>query len=120
MQLRNSLNRSDTICAISSPSGMGAIALIRISGENAINTLEKVFFPSKEDGKKSFASHTVHYGKFVAGDEVVDSLLMTVFASPSFLYRRRHGRIQLSRVLVYSKADHGDSAEFGIAFGKPG
>jgi tRNA modification GTPase len=82
MQLRNSLNRSDTICTISSPSGMGAIALIRISGENAINIMEKVFKPSKELSKKSFVSHTVHYGKFVAGDEVIDSLLMTVFLAP--------------------------------------
>jgi tRNA modification GTPase len=82
MQLRNALNRADTICAISSPIGMGAIALIRISGENAIDIVEKVFSPAKKINKNDLASHTVHYGKFVAGDELIDSLLMTIFLAP--------------------------------------
>jgi tRNA modification GTPase len=61
---------------------MGAIALIRISGVNALNTLEKVFFPVKKIKFEEIKGHTVHYGKFVAGDEVIDNLLMTVFRAP--------------------------------------
>ncbi len=82
MQLRNSLNRSDTICAISSPGGTGAIAMIRMSGENAIQAMTRVFVPAKKPVGTEFTSHTVHYGKFMAGDEIIDSLLMTVFRAP--------------------------------------
>ncbi|MEI6853773.1 MAG: tRNA uridine-5-carboxymethylaminomethyl(34) synthesis GTPase MnmE, partial [Bacteroidota bacterium] len=82
MQLRNSLNRSDTICAISTAGGTGAIALIRISGEAALKTIEQVFVPAKRTETKEYEGHSVHYGKFVAGEEVIDSLLMTVFRAP--------------------------------------
>jgi tRNA modification GTPase len=83
MQLRNSLNRSDTICAISTPGGMGAIALIRISGNNAIAVMNKVFTPAKKNNGKEYLSHKVHYGKFVAAEEEIDNLLMTVFLAPN-------------------------------------
>jgi tRNA modification GTPase len=82
MQLRNSFNRSDTICAISSPAGMGAISLIRISGEIAIDVMNKVFFPANSHNINEIASHTVYYGSFIEGEEVIDSLLMTVFRAP--------------------------------------
>jgi tRNA modification GTPase len=82
MQLRNAFNRSDTICAISTPAGMGAISLIRVSGEKAISIIDKVFLPAKKLNRKEFVSHTVHYGTFVYEDETIDNLLVTVFRSP--------------------------------------
>ena len=104
MQLRISLNRSDTICAISSPSGMGAIALVRISGGECHKYFGESVLPFKRRRQKKFLSHTVHYGKFVAGDEVVDSLLIVFLAPHSFtgedmveisctgsLYIQKHG-----------------------------
>ena len=69
----------DDIVAISSPSGMGAISLIRVSGEKA---LEKVnpFFRTKS-GKKllDIKSHSLIFGEFTNGDEVIDEVVISFF-----------------------------------------
>ena len=52
------LDSSDTICALSTPNGMGAIAVIRISGSDAFSIVSSVF--SKDISNKS--SHTAHFG----------------------------------------------------------
>jgi len=83
MILRNAFNSSDTICAISTPNGMGAISLIRISGNKAIEISEMVFIPSGKQEMKDFKSHTLHFGQFVFQDEVIDNLLLSVFRSPN-------------------------------------
>ena len=57
--MQNNINE-DTIVAIATPSGTGAISIIRISGPDSIEVVNSVF-----DGKKSLqeaASHTIHYG----------------------------------------------------------
>ena len=69
----------DDIVAISSPSGMGAISLIRVSGEKA---LEKVnpFFKSK-NGKSllNIKSHSMMFGEFMNEDEVIDEVVVSFF-----------------------------------------
>ena len=69
----------DDIVAISSPGGMGAISLIRVSGEKA---LEKVnpFFKSKS-GKRllDIKSHSMMFGEFTNGDEVIDEVVISFF-----------------------------------------
>ena len=59
----------DTICALATANGIGAIGIIRVSGEQAIEICEKCF-----DGKAltQQKSHTVHYGFIKDGDEVID------------------------------------------------
>ena len=69
----------DDIVAISSPSGMGAISLIRVSGEKA---LEKVnpFFKSKSGKRLSdIKSHSIMFGEFTKGDEVIDEVVVSFF-----------------------------------------
>ena len=63
-----------TIAAISTPMGVGGIAVIRMSGENSIELADHVFKGS--DKLTNAASHTVHYGHIVAQNgEVIDEVL---------------------------------------------
>jgi len=73
---------SEVICAISTPPGMGAIAVIRLSGEGSIVLTEKVF--TSPSGKKlsEAAANTVHFGQIFAGEELLDEVLVTVFRAP--------------------------------------
>ena len=71
----------DTIAAIATPPGEGAIAVIRISGGSAIAAAERVFRGSAP--LTDARSHTVHYGRIVdAQGESVDDVLATIFRSP--------------------------------------
>lgn len=74
MQTHNQI--SDTICAIATAPGIGAIAVIRLSGEEAITICNKVFF-----GKDltTVESHTAHFGTIRDEDKIVDEVLVTVF-----------------------------------------
>lgn len=74
----NFLNQEDTICALSTAGGMGAIALIRLSGKNAIEIVEKVF--SKTLADKS--SHTVHFGQIRRDQVILDEVVVTIFRNP--------------------------------------
>ncbi len=72
-----------TICAISTPSGMGAIAVIRLSGDKAIDICDKVF-RSPVTGKKlkEQSANTTHFGTIVEGDNIIDEVVVAVFKAP--------------------------------------
>lgn len=67
---------SSTICAIATAPGIGAIAVIRLSGEDAITICNKIFY-----GKDltTVESHTAHFGTIRNGEKIVDEVLVTVF-----------------------------------------
>ena len=73
----------DTIVAISSSSGGGAISIIRLSGNEAINIASKVF--TKDLTK--VASHTIHYGYIKDKEEKIDEVLVSVMKSPKTFTR---------------------------------
>ena len=66
----------DTICAISSGGGMSAIALIRLSGDKSINVINKIF--SKKINPED--SHSVHFGIIKENNNILDEVVVTVFA----------------------------------------
>ncbi len=70
---------NDTICAISTSLGVGAISIIRVSGEDAIKKVANLF-----DGKDltKVESHTIHYGHIIHNNEVIDEVLVSVFRAP--------------------------------------
>lgn len=71
----------ETIAAISTPAGEGAIALIRVSGESAIAVADLVF---RGNGKPSeFPSHVQRTGRIVQGDQPVDQVMIAVHRAPS-------------------------------------
>lgn len=71
---------NDTICAISTPAGVGGIAVIRVSGPDAIAVTSKIW---KGKGLDKVNSHTVHYGSITDCDgNIVDEGVATVFRAP--------------------------------------
>ena len=79
MNKKNTIYNSDTIVALATASGMGAIAVIRLSGANAIEIADQIF---KSYSKKSLIdapSHTVHLGTLEAKNQVIDECLATIF-----------------------------------------
>lgn len=71
----------DTITAIATPTGSGAISIIRLSGPQAIEITDKIFY-SKISLTKA-ASHTIHYGNIKdADDQIIDDVLVSVFKNP--------------------------------------
>ena len=70
----------DDIVAISTPSGMGAISIIRVTGDNALKKVEP-FFKSKKGTKLSnIKSHSLLYGDFVYNDEIIDEVVLSYYA----------------------------------------
>lgn len=65
---------NDTICALSTANGMGAIAVIRVSGEKAFDIVSTIF--SKDLNQVS--THTAHFGRIRNGEEIIDEVLLTV------------------------------------------
>ena len=94
-----------TIAAISTPQGNGGIAVIRISGNDAIKVADKVFFGSKK--LADCDTHTVHYG-FIKNEkgEKVDEVLATVMLAPKTFTREdvveisTHGGSTASRAVL--------------------
>lgn len=73
---------NDTICAASTAQGVGALGIIRISGENAISIANKVF---KGKDLNKAESHTIHYGFIVnrsSQEEIIDEVMVSVFRVP--------------------------------------
>lgn len=70
---------NDTICALATAQGVGAIAVIRLSGSQAIPITSKVF---KGKNLADVPSHTVHYGHILDGTRVIDEVMVSVFHSP--------------------------------------
>ena len=69
----------DTICAISTASGIGAISIVRVSGINALDIASKIF---KGPDLKNVKSHTIHYGFIYDGNEKIDEVLVSVMLAP--------------------------------------
>lgn len=70
---------SDTIIALATPQGLGAIGVIRLSGPQAISLTNRVF---KGKDLTQQASHTIHYGHIVEGDLILDEVMVAIFRAP--------------------------------------
>ena len=69
----------DTIAAISTALGVGAISIIRVSGPESIEIVNKLF---KGKDLTKVDSHTIHYGHIVDNEEIIDEVLVSVMKSP--------------------------------------
>ena len=110
-----------TIAAISTPLGMGGIAVIRVSGDDAVKIADKVFYGKEK--LSDCATHTVHYG-FIKNDhgEKVDEVLATVMRAPKTFTREdvveisTHGGMTASRevldALIRAGAYAAEAGEF--------
>ena len=72
----------ETIVALATPNGLGAISVIRISGLNAISITEKLFKPKGNKKLSNQKSHTVHLGHLIRNGHELDEVLVTLFKGP--------------------------------------
>ncbi len=71
---------NDTICAIATSQGVGAISIIRVSGEEAVDIVAKIF---KGSDLTKVNSHTINYGKIVdKSGNIIDEVLVSVMLAP--------------------------------------
>ena len=75
---------NDTIVAISTPLGVGAISIIRVSGDNALNIVSKIY---KGKDLKEIKSHTINYGHIYDKDKLIDEVLVSVMLKPNTFTR---------------------------------
>ncbi len=75
---------NDTIIALATPSGVGAISVIRLSGEDAIKIVSQ-FFKSVRKNKSLLdqKTHTVHLGHIIENERIIDEVLVSVFKNPN-------------------------------------
>lgn len=73
----------DTICAVSTAPGAGGVAVIRVSGTDAIRICDTIFAP-KIEGKnlQSQKAYTLRYGSIRRGEELIDDVLVALFRAP--------------------------------------
>ena len=69
----------DTIAAISTALGIGAISIIRVSGAESINIVNSIF---KGKDLTRVETHTIHYGHIVDNENIIDEVLVTIMKSP--------------------------------------
>lgn len=75
--------QNDTIIALATPAGVGAISVIRLSGENAIQIVDAHFKSIKKNKSlKNEKSHTIHLGHIIQKETILDEVLVSVFKNP--------------------------------------
>lgn len=70
---------NDTIVALATPSGAGAVAIVRVSGPNAIEFVADVFQSIKNKDLRKQKTHTLHLGFIKDGDKIIDQVLVSLF-----------------------------------------
>lgn len=112
----------DTIAAISTPMGEGAIAIVRLSGDDAVAIADKIF---KSPGGKSLlekASHTIHYGHLIdpKTEEIVEEVMLSLMRAPKTFTREdvveincHGGLVSVNRVLKLALTNGARLAEPG-------
>lgn len=74
---------NDTIIALATPAGVGAIAVIRLSGEESIRIVSRFFKSVRGKELQNQKTHSIHLGHIVNGDKVIDQVLVSVFKNPN-------------------------------------
>ncbi|MBE5957610.1 MAG: tRNA uridine-5-carboxymethylaminomethyl(34) synthesis GTPase MnmE [Lachnospiraceae bacterium] len=75
---------TDTIAAIASAAGNSGIGIVRISGDDSLNILNKIFKPAKADKNiLDVESHTLHYGHIYDGEEMIDEVMVLIMKAPN-------------------------------------
>ncbi|MEZ5106272.1 MAG: tRNA uridine-5-carboxymethylaminomethyl(34) synthesis GTPase MnmE [Draconibacterium sp.] len=103
-----------TICAISTSPGMGAIAVIRLSGSEAITIADKVF-KSPKKGKKLVEqkANSLHFGQIVFDNEVIDEVVVAIFQAPHSFTGENiveiscHGSIYIQQRILETLVENG-------------
>ncbi|MDB6034267.1 MAG: mnmE [Verrucomicrobiales bacterium] len=112
----------DTIAAIATPLGEGGLAVIRISGPEALTVADKCFAPiGKHSQKPSLVpSHTLHYGKIARAGQTVDEVMLAVMRAPRTFTREDVVEISCHGGLLPAKLVLDAILENGARLAQPG
>ncbi|WP_165329096.1 tRNA uridine-5-carboxymethylaminomethyl(34) synthesis GTPase MnmE [Streptococcus tangpeifui] len=109
----------DTIAAISTPLGEGAIGIVRLSGSQAVAIAKSVF---KGKDLEKVSSHTINYGHIIENDEIIDEVMVSVMRAPKTFTREdvveinTHGGVavtnEILQLLLRSGARMAEPGEF--------
>ena len=112
--MQTNILNNDTICAIATPHGMGAIAVVRVSGPEAISIVSQVFRQNdKPFIQEKVVSHKAYYGHIVDNGDWLDEVLVTFFKAPhSFTGEDSaeisvHGSVFIQQKLLQVLISHG-------------
>ncbi|MCW9714326.1 tRNA uridine-5-carboxymethylaminomethyl(34) synthesis GTPase MnmE [Aliifodinibius salicampi] len=118
MNQQNDITQKEPITAIATPVGEGGIAVIRVSGKNAIATVNEAF---KGNDLTAQDSHTVHFGKILDGEgEVVDEVLATLFHAPKSYTGEETVEISCHGGVLVTQAVLEAMLDLGIRSAEPG
>ncbi len=115
------LANEDTIVALATPQGKGAIGVIRLSGKNAIAICQKVW---KGKDLIQQPSHTIHFGYIENGDEIIDEVVASIFIEPKSYTKENvveiscHGSAYIQQKIINALIDagarHAQAGEFTL------
>jgi len=116
---------NDTIIALATSSGVGAIAIIRLSGENSIEIVNRFFrLKYKTKDLRQVKSHTIHLGNIVENSRILDEVLVSVFKNPNSYTGEDvveiscHGSVyiqqEILQLFLKNGIRHADAGEFTL------
>ena len=113
------INNEDTITALATPSGEGAIAVIRLSGDKSFETVDKIFRGSKKISECS--SHTINYGKIIgSNNEIIDDVLVSVFRKPNSYTGEDSAEISIHGSQLIAQKIIAELLKYEIRLAEPG
>jgi len=107
------MTEDTTICAVSTPAGSGGIAVIRLSGKNAIRIAGQVFVSPSGKELYGYQPNTIHFGEIRNGSETIDEVLVSLFRAPHSYTGEDtveitcHGSIYIQQQIVQLLIDKG-------------
>jgi len=112
----------DTIAAIATPLGEGGLAVVRVSGPQALAIADKSFLPVGKSSLKpsAAATHTIQYGKIVRGGNVIDEVLLAVLRAPRTFTREDTVEISCHGGILPAKLVLDTLLENGARLAEPG
>ena len=111
--MQHTLISSDTICAVATPPGSGGVALIRISGSEAIGIVDQIFTCSELRSLERAKARTAYLGKIVHEGKLLDEVLVTCFPAPhsytgeDVVEISCHGSEYIQQALLEALTDNG-------------
>jgi tRNA modification GTPase len=112
----------DTIAAIATPLGEGGLAVIRLSGPEALVVAERSFMPVGKNSRKptEASTHTIHYGKVARSGKIVDEVLCAVMRAPRTYTREDIVEITCHGGILSAKTVLDTILENGARLAEPG
>lgn len=112
----------DTICAVATPIGEGGVAIIRISGENALNIASKIFIAKNNYDVKNMQTYTMKYGNIIdiENKEIIDEVILSYMKSPNSYTRENVVEINCHGGVVSTNSVLNQIIRAGARLAEPG